>query len=72
MSAIEDIKVRQEPIELCQLLKFSSLVGTGGEGKVAIERGLVTVNGEVETRKRKKLHAGDVVVFNEEAVRVVL
>jgi len=61
---VQTITVRGTPIELCQLLKFAGLTGTGGEAKQVIAQGLVLVNGEVETRKRKKIEAGDRVVFN--------
>lgn len=59
------VAIREEPIELCQFLKFAGAAGTGGEAKVVISQGLVTLNGEVETRKRRKLVAGDRVVFGE-------
>jgi ribosome-associated protein len=48
-------------IQLEQLLKREGWVPTGGMAKVAIQGGEVTVNGEVETRRKKKLHVGDVV-----------
>ena len=53
------VVVRTVPIELCQFLKFGGLTGTGGEAKQVISQGLVLLNGIVETRKRKKLLAGD-------------
>jgi ribosome-associated protein len=53
------VVVRAVPIELCQFLKFGGLTGTGGEAKQVISQGLVLLNGIVETRKRKKLLAGD-------------
>ena len=59
------ITVREEPIELCQLLKFAGATGTGGEAKLVISQGLVTLNGVVETRKRRKIMAGDRVGFGE-------
>lgn len=46
---------------LGQALKASALVGTGGEAKVLIQMGEVRVNGEVETRRGRKLRPGDVV-----------
>lgn len=61
---VQTITVREIPIELCQLLKFAGLTGTGGEAKQVIAQGLVMVNGEVETRKRKKIAPGDRVIFN--------
>jgi ribosome-associated protein len=51
---------------LGQALKASSLVGTGGEAKVLIQMGEVRVNGEVETRRGRKLRPGDVVEVGEE------
>ncbi len=57
-------------IQLNQLLKFLSLVGTGGEAMVRISQGEVAVNGQVETQKRKKLRAGDVVLFAENQITI--
>jgi ribosome-associated protein len=48
------------------------LVDSGGVAKLAIESGDVMVNGEVETRKRKKMFAGDVIEFNGETIRLVV
>jgi ribosome-associated protein len=64
------VLVREEPIELCQLLKFSGLADTGGEAKYIISEGLVLLNGEVETRKRKKVMAGDQVTYAEQTIVV--
>ncbi len=50
-------------ITLTNLLKATGLVGTGGEANLYIVDGDVQVNGVVETQKRKKLRAGDEVVF---------
>ena len=57
------VEINKEPIELYKLLKFESLVTSGGEGKFVIAAGLVRVNGAVETRKRKKIVSGDTVEF---------
>lgn len=54
----EEIKIRAEPIELSQLLKFAGVFDSGGEAKHAINQGLVKVNGVVETAARKKILAG--------------
>jgi ribosome-associated protein len=51
---------------LGQAIKASSLAGTGGEAKVLIQMGEVRVNGEVETRRGRKLQPGDVVEVGEE------
>jgi len=62
------VKVSEMPIELCQFLKFGGLAQSGGEAKQAIGEGLVLVNGTVETRKRKKLAAGDRVTFSGQTI----
>ena len=67
-----DIQIRKEPIELLKLLKFAGLVGTGGEAKIVISEGMVQVNGEVETRLRKQIVAGDEVEYQGEVIRVTL
>jgi ribosome-associated protein len=64
------VEISGEFIELYKLLKFAGLTSSGGEGKSVIADGLVSVNGEVETRKRKKLLAGDVVQFNGQSLCV--
>ena len=69
---MQDVLINREPVELFKVLKFEGLVGTGGEAKIAVAEGLVTVNGELEMRKRCKLSAGDVVGFNGESYRLVL
>ena len=64
--------VREVPIELCQFLKFGGLTGTGGEAKQVISQGLVSLNGAVETQKRKKLLAGDRVTYDGQTLIVQL
>ena len=57
-SNTEEIKIRAEPIELSQLLKFAGLFDSGGQAKHAINNGEVKVDGAVETAARKKIHGG--------------
>lgn len=64
------ITVRAVPIELCQFLKFGGLAESGGAAKQAIAEGRVTVNGALETRKRKQLLAGDKVAFEGRTIVV--
>ena len=59
-----------EHIALFQLLKATHLCGTGGEAKIMIAEGLVTVDGEVETRLRKKIRIGQTVAYNGEQIVV--
>jgi ribosome-associated protein len=61
-------EVTQEYIELIKLLKVMAMVSSGGEAKMVVEEGMVTLNGETEYRKRAKLRTGDIVVFNGQTV----
>lgn len=61
----------EEYIELYKVLKVQGMISGGGEAKHVISEGLVTVNGEVETRKRKKVISGEVVAFNGESVQII-
>jgi ribosome-associated protein len=53
------------PLELAQFLKLQRIVGSGGEAKLLVQSGQVTVNGQVETRRGRKLQVGDVVQLAE-------
>ena len=53
-----DFTLKGEFIQLDKLLKVAGLVGTGGEAKLLIQDGLVLVDGEVETRRGRKIRAG--------------
>ena len=65
-----DIKITTEFIKLQDLLKFANLVSTGGEAKIRILVGEVTVNGEVCEMRGKKIRPGDIVVFDGEELTV--
>ncbi|MDF1763880.1 MAG: RNA-binding S4 domain-containing protein [Oleibacter sp.] len=69
---MRDVEITQEPTELYKILKFEGLVGTGGEAKLVIEQEQVKVNGHVETRKRNKIVAGDVIEFAGETLKIVI
>jgi len=66
------VEINREPVELYKVLKFEGLVGTGGEAKMVIAQGLVKVNDELETQKRKKLIIGDIIEFNGEKMQLIL
>ena len=66
-----DFRLDREPIQLIQLLKAANLVMTGGEAKLLVESGEVRVDGEIETRKRRKLLSGMVVEALGETVRLL-
>jgi ribosome-associated protein len=57
-------------ITLGQALKAANIVGTGGEAKILIQGGEVRVNGQIETRRGRKLHEGDVVEVWEERLEI--
>ncbi|MFT5808887.1 MAG: ribosome-associated protein [Moritella dasanensis] len=65
------VVVSEEPIELYKILKIENLVTSGSEAKNHIANGFVYVNGEVETRKRKKIMFGDIIGFDGEAYQVM-
>ena len=70
--AVPETIVDHEPIELYKVLKMENWVGSGGEAKFVIAEGLVLVNNAVETRKRKKIYAGDTVEFDGRRIRITL
>lgn len=64
------IKITTEFIKLDALLKFASMVGSGGEAKALIQNGEVLVNGEVCTMRGKKIRSGDKVTLGDNEVEV--
>ena len=73
MSESEKIiaELESEFVELYKILKFEGLTDSGGNAKHAIKEGLVSVNGEIETRKRKKIRAGDQIDFIDHHIEVI-
>ena len=67
---MEIIKLREEFIKLGQALKAAELVESGVEAKEVIQDGLVEVNGEIDTRRGRKLYAGDIVSFDGEKIKI--
>ncbi|MCI6857949.1 MAG: RNA-binding S4 domain-containing protein [Eubacterium sp.] len=67
---MQELKLREEYIKLGQALKATGMVSSGLDAKIFIQNGEVKVNGEVETRRGKKLYAGDVFEFDGESVKV--
>lgn len=58
------ITITTEYIKLQDLLKFAAIASTGGEAKIMVQEGLVTVNGEVCTQRGRKIRPGDDVCAN--------
>lgn len=69
---MREVVITHEPVELYKILKFESLVDSGGQAKTVIADGLVLVNGAVETRKRRKILSGDVIKFAGEELKIRL
>lgn len=65
-----DVPIRDESIRLGQFLKLADLIDNGAEARPLLMQGVVTVNGEVETRRGRQLVKGDVVTLDGESVRV--
>ena len=66
------IKLREQDefIKLGQAVKAAGLVESGVEAKEVIQQGRVSVNGEVDTRRGRKLYAGDVAEYNGEQIKI--
>jgi YhcH/YjgK/YiaL family protein len=67
---IQTVEVDDLPIELYKIMKIANIVGSGGEAKIMISEGFVSVNDEVETRKRKKIYAGDIIAFENDKIQI--
>jgi len=65
-----DVEIRGDMIRLGQALKLAGLAGSGGDARGLVEEGAVTVNGEVERRRGRQLHRGDIIVLGNESVRI--
>lgn len=68
---MDKINIKDEYIKLGQAMKLSGMVSSGIEAKIVIQSGKVTVNGEVELQRGKKLHAGDVVSYGDETITIL-
>jgi ribosome-associated protein len=66
------VEITKEPVELYKILKFEGLVSSGGEAKNVVAEGMVSVNGAIETRKRKKIVSGDIISFADVEFKITL
>lgn len=68
---MEKVKIKDEYIKLGQAMKLGGLAGSGIDAKIMIQSGEVTVNGKKELQRGKKLHDGDIVSCNGEAIQII-
>lgn len=68
---MQELKIKDEFIKLGQALKLCGLVESGVEAKIVVQNGEVKVNGEVDTRRGKKLVSGDIVEFNGSSFKIL-
>lgn len=68
---MEIIKLKTDYIKLGQALKLANMVQDGVEAKYIIKDGLVKVNGQVDTRRGKKLSDGDIISFQGNEIKIV-
>lgn len=66
------VEISCEPVELYKILKFEGMVASGGEAKTVIADSEVLVNGEIETRKKRKILSGDLIKFAGQEMRIKL
>lgn len=69
-NGVENLVIRDDMIRLGQLLKLANLAEDGVQARELVENGLVKVNGDIETRRGRQLHAGDAVTVNGVTVRI--
>ena len=69
---MREVVITKEPVQLYKILKFEGVVDSGGRAKTVIAEGLVLVNGEVETRKRRKILGGDIITFAGDELKMRL
>ena len=68
---MEAVVISDDYIKLGQLLKLANMVSSGVEAKIVIQNGEVKVNGEIDTRRGKKIYPNDVVEYKGQQVTVI-
>jgi len=69
---MEKIEITTDYINLMQFLKLANVVMSGGEVKMLVDQSMITVNGEIESRYRRKLYPGDKVIVDNQIELVVV
>lgn len=65
MTQTTTVVLSKSPVELFKILKFEGIASSGAEAKLIIEQGFVSVNGETELRKRRKIVSGDTIQLGD-------
>lgn len=68
---MNEIKINTEIIKLDSFLKWCGAVSQGSEAKIFIKEGMIKVNGEIETRRGRKLFKGYTVEFRENVYKII-
>lgn len=66
-----DVKVKGEYITLGQFLKVTDWISTGGEAKFAVKQMTISVNGEAENRRGRKLYRGDTIIVEQNTYHLI-
>ncbi len=69
--SITEVVLHSSPVALFKVLKFEGLASSGAEAKQLVAEGHVKVNGEIETRKARKLVAGDQIELGEQILKLI-
>ena len=67
---MKTVTIKDEFIKLGQVMKLAGLVDSGVDAKIVIQDGLVKVNGEIDTRRGRKIVAGDIVEYAGNKIKV--
>ena len=68
---MKTLKITTEYITLQQLLKIENFISSGGEAKYYLQDNLVYVNNELENRRGRKLYPNDIVIVDEQQIKIV-
>ena len=66
-----DVKIKSEYITLGQFIKYVGIISNGAEAKIFLATNKAYVNGELDTRRGRKLYPNDVVMINKETYRIL-
>lgn len=68
---MKELKIYTEYVTLGQFLKIADIIQTGGEAKLYLSQNIITINGEVDNRRGRKLRNNDIVLIGKEEYRIL-